>query len=1155
MSLLKVILRSLVYYRRSNAAVVLGAAVGVAVITGSLLVGDSATGSLRDLALQRLGRASHALTSGAFFREQLAADVAADETFRRRFHQCAPAIVLDAIATAPRSGVAIPRATVLGVDERFWRLGRAGAGPALNGREVAVNRMLARDLDIAVGDSVIVKVPRATGASAESLFGRRSPDQTLQSIRLTVSRIIGDEDLGGFTLRSDWPQPRNVYVALSWLQEQLAATAQVNTLLVAGEGGKPDDARAAGADELDDVLARSAALGDYGLRLVHNAARGYWSLESRRVVLEPGVVDAARQAATDLDVPATLTSVYLANRIALARGDDGTGGIPYSTVAAVDLAAPEPFGPLRSAGGEPLPEALKADEVLLNTWAADDLGARVGDAVRMEYYRVGADGTLADSGRRTFTLRGIVAMEGAGADRGLVPDIEGLTDVEGLDDWKPPFKVDMERIRVADDEYWERWRTTPKAFIAYEAARDLWRPERPVAGGTDLPWVTSVRIAPPDGSGPGDALNAFEAALLGRLSPRAGGLLFRPVKAEALRSAEGSTDFAGLFLGMSFFLVIVAAMLVGLLMRLSVEQRAREMGILLAEGFAPRAVGRVVVGEGALLAVGGALVGVPLGVAYAWLILAALRTWWVGALGPFTLTLHLTAASLVIGAVSGWLVAVAAAWWSARLVRKASPLALLAGWRALGRDLSPRWVPLCRTAGLLALAVVMALVILGVMGVLDATVAFFLIGPTFLAGLGCLMMLALVARPRSRCDAGRSWTVTSVRHLAAAGLGRQPVRSAATAGLIALATFAIVAVAANRVDFARGPADGGPPGAGGFGLVARSELPLAVSPATAEGRKALRFDAEAQRLLGGARIVPFRIHSGDDASCLNLQRPVAPRVVGVPGTLIERNAFLVVATFRGGGAEVGDNPWRLLLREADDGTVPAFADESSATWILRAGLGDVLTVSGRAGDVRLRLVGLLRGSIFQGDLLIAEDRFIEAFGPDGYRGLLVDVPEADVGGVALALRRNLGPLGFDVRRTGDVLADFAGVQNAYLATFHTLGGLALVLGVFAVVTVLLRNVVERRSELGMLLALGFRHRDVARLVVWESMTLVAAGLVMGTASGLVAVVPRLSAIRSGVPWGSLVLTVLGIAAAGYLACRIAADRAVGDDLLAAIRSE
>ena len=66
------LLRNLFYHWRGNSAVLLGVAVGAAVLTGALLVGDSLRGSLRDLTLRQLGWVDHALVSGRFVREQLA---------------------------------------------------------------------------------------------------------------------------------------------------------------------------------------------------------------------------------------------------------------------------------------------------------------------------------------------------------------------------------------------------------------------------------------------------------------------------------------------------------------------------------------------------------------------------------------------------------------------------------------------------------------------------------------------------------------------------------------------------------------------------------------------------------------------------------------------------------------------------------------------------------------------------------------------------------------------------------------------------------------------------------------------------------------------------------------------------------------------------
>ncbi len=102
-----------------------------------------------------------------------------------------------------------------------------------------------------------------------------------------------------------------------------------------------------------------------------------------------------------------------------------------------------------------------------------------------------------------------------------------------------------------------------------------------------------------------------------------------------------------------------------------------------------------------------------------------------------------------------------------------------------------------------------------------------------------------------------------------------------------------------------------------------------------------------------------------------------------------------------------------------------------------------------------------------------------------------------------------------------MLAGYARVQNTYLATFQTLGGLGLLLGTFGIVTVLLRSVVERRSELAMLLALGLRRRQVVAMIVIEHGILLLLGLAVGSSAALVAVVPHAVSALADVNWLSL----------------------------------
>ena len=68
----------------------------------------------------------------------------------------------------------------------------------------------------------------------------------------------------------------------------------------------------------------------------------------------------------------------------------------------------------------------------------------------------------------------------------LTPEVRGITDQKSIDDWEVPFTIDYERIRPADDEYWEDYGTTPKAFISLAAGVRLW--------GSRFGRATSYRI-------------------------------------------------------------------------------------------------------------------------------------------------------------------------------------------------------------------------------------------------------------------------------------------------------------------------------------------------------------------------------------------------------------------------------------------------------------------------------------------------------------------------------------------------------------------------------------------------------------------------------------------------------------------------------------
>src|SRR5262249_51524377 len=135
----------------------------------------------------------------------------------------------------------------------------------------------------------------------------------------------------------------------------------------------------------------------------------------------------------------------------------------------------------------------------------------------------------------------------------------------------------------------------------------------------------------------------------------------------------------------------------------------------------------------------------------------------------------------------------------------------------------------------------------------------------------------------------------------------------------------------------------------------------------------------AEALLGQLSFAEFRVQTGDDVSCLNLYKPGRPRLLGVPDTLIDRGGFQFASTEAQTPQEKA-NPWLLLRRKSDDGSVPVFGEQNTVMWMLHKNLGDTVEVrNGHGEPVQLRIVGLLHHSIFQSGLLMSEANFIRLY--------------------------------------------------------------------------------------------------------------------------------------------------------------------------------
>ncbi len=1172
MTFLRLVLRSLQFHASKHLAVILGVMAATAVLTGALVVGDSVRHSLRSLTLDRLGRIDHLLLVDRFFRSELANELTQTPEFQQDFAAAVPAIIIPtATAELPRekSRSLAAGVTLIAADQGFWNLNaKASAKQTIKAPqpgEVLLNAPLAEELGAKVGDTLILRMAKATQVSEDSPLGKKT-DRLTSLAELKVREIIPAEGLGRFSLHPMQSSPRNAYVALAPLQLSLEQEGKANAILIAAK----DDARGLSPEVTAKLQqAFKPSLEDFGLALklvqlnhktddAEQSVLNYFSLSSNRLLLDEATERIASSAFDKHGSYSVLT--YLANSIDKIDALAGQKGVPYSTISALDPAAD---GPLVDEQGKPIP-ALADDEIAITSWLARDQDLKINDRVRVTFFE--PETTHGDEKERSaeFRVQAIVPLTEPSApysrrkgpqfaqaptranDPDLTPEVPGVTDQASIADWDAPFPFDSKRIRKQDDIYWNNHRTTPKAYVSLKTGQKLWE--------SRFGRVTSIHIPAGEGVTKESLAAEFQAQLT--KDKELLGFELTPIKARDLEASKGTTPFGVLFLLLSMFIIGAALLLIWLLFRLGVEQRASEIGLLQALGWPQPRTQRWLAAEGIVVSASGALLGTAAGVGYAALMIEGLRTWWVGAISSPFLTLHVGWQSLVIGFVVGLIVAQATIYFSLRQLRRVSPRQLLAG-----ETSSPFTASTAESAAwriwLPYIFLLLAVLLAGLASVLQAEAqagAFLACGACVLTGLLMLISRQLGRKqPSSAAGAPFRWVLPS---LAMRNIGRARGRSIATIALVASACFLVVAVSAFRLS----PTE---QGIGGFNLIAESsESILSDLNDPAARKKAI---GAAAAVLEGTQVLPLRMRAGDDASCRNLYKALQPRVLGVTPAMVDHfNAqkvtHFVFAKSAAKTPEEKANPWRLLTTTAGAGEpINVVLDMNTALYSLKlyGGIGQEFKRDyGDGPPIKFRVVGLLSNSVLQGSLLIGEADFKRVFPRvSGYRSFLIRTPAGKAVEVANLLEDKFGDEGLDVSGSRSRLRDLLAVQNTYISTFQALGALGLLLGTFGLAAVQMRNVLERRKELALMRATGFRPGRLAAMVLIENLLLLCGGLFTGLIAALVAVLPHMYLGGASLPWLDLLVMLGTILVIGGVVGLVAVRATLRAPLVPALRGE
>ena len=123
--------------------------------------------------------------------------------------------------------------------------------------------------------------------------------------------------------------------------------------------------------------------------------------------------------------------------------------------------------------------------------------------------------------------------------------------------------------------------------------------------------------------------------------------------------------------------------------------------------------------------------------------------------------------------------------------------------------------------------------------------------------------------------------------------------------------------------------------------------------------------------------------------------------------------------------------------------------------------------------------------------------------------MLIDAPAKKQALISGVLSQSLIDYGIEITPTSQRLATFNSVENTYLTVFMALSGLGFMIGTIGLGIVLLRNVVERRRELALLLSLGFSRKKVFRIVFTENFCLLVTGFCIGLMAAFVGILPSL----------------------------------------------
>lgn len=974
------------FFSRYYKLVAAAALITVAVITGSLVVGDSVRNTLAGRVKERLGDTETVIFScNSFMDEKLTEAITPDGTETG---------ILLTNGFISSKGKLLP-VYVWGIDQASIPKGSAKLNPAL-----------AKELGQSRQEAIVLRLPASGLIPSGSLF---VTDTYTTGLRLSFNGIAEVEDGGNISMKNEQVIPLNIFINREELAETLEAEGKINLIL-------------SNKTITGDAFVQAWNHASSGLSSARG--EGFTEITSDRVFMQEKVTETI----TRNNPGANRLFSYLANSM-----ERGNTSIPYSFVTAMDRYKDEP---------------LQKDEIILSDYSAHHLKAKEGDRIRLTYYTSGDLKTLKTDSAVLYVKK-IIPINELQQDTTLSANFPGLSNVDRCTDWDSDLPINMNLITDEDEQYWEQYRSTPKAIIPYNAVASAW--------STAYGNATSIRI--PD-----------EKPDLTGLHPDMFGIRLIYPREAGLMAAMNGVDFSSLFLALGFFIIVSAILLMLVPLSEMLYRRRQETGLLKALGFTAGRIKSMLWKESAPVVLVSALGGIIMGLLYTSLVMWLLGNVWKGATQTGGFSVYPSAPAIGTGFVVGIAL-------SLGLLR----MAIARNLKEKETNIRKKIITIKKKRILAVIFSIFTSTCIGFNFLFLQSVTLFVIVGILLIATAALWGDYLVCRkgsPNTKgfCSEKLVWsTLLANRKQAALSFFS-----------LAIGVFIVFSVGLNRKGFT--DSSQLKTGTGGYSLWCESSVPIYHNLSTAEGREKLSLTG----LPAHTEVLQCLRYSADDASCLNLNKVSTPTVLGIDMKALLSSDFRIEKSIPPSGS---------------DSVYDALVDATVLTWSLGKSLGDTLYYEGDRGQrAAIRLAGILSNSIFQGHILIDRRSFSEIWSETtGSEVFLLKVDEGEKEETKTLLSQALNEYGVRVTTTNERLKQFNTVTDTYLTIFLTLGGLGLLLGIMGFIIVIRKNLAMRRHEIELYRTLGFRNDKIGQALYRENLLVPLYAIITGAAGALAGV--------------------------------------------------